>query len=73
MRLAFIQHKQRKVTSLAASIKNYAATTLYALYAALSDYLDTVGVCGSNPHAPTNPLNKLGRTTEFSVAPKRST
>jgi hypothetical protein len=34
--------------------------------------LDTVGVWGSNPHAPTNPFNKLARTTSFSVDPKRS-
>jgi len=34
---------------------------------------DTVGVWGSNPHAPTNPFNKLHPTTSFSVAPKRST
>jgi hypothetical protein len=36
-------------------------------------YLDTVGVWGSNPHAPTIILNKLRRTTTFSVAPERST
>jgi hypothetical protein len=37
------------------------------------DPIDTVGVCGSNPHAPTNPFNKLRCTTTFSVAPTRST
>jgi len=25
--------------------------------------VDTVGVCGSNPHAPTNLFNKLAHTT----------
>ena len=29
--------------------------------------IDTVGVCGSNPHAPTIPLDKLRRRTTFSV------
>jgi hypothetical protein len=35
--------------------------------------LDTVGVWGSNPHAPTIPLKEFRRTVTFSVAPKRST
>ncbi len=34
--------------------------------------IDTVGVWGSNPHAPTNTFNNLALTTTFSVAPKRS-
>ena len=29
----------------------------YALYEVTRDGIDTVGVWGSNPHAPTNPLN----------------
>ena len=32
--------------------------------------IDTVGVWGSNPHAPTNPFNNLARTTSFSVDAK---
>ena len=38
----------------------------------MSVKLDTVGVCGSNPHAPTIHFNKLRRTTTFSVASKSS-
>ena len=34
-----------------------------------SDSVDTVGVWGSNPRAPTNSLNELRRRTKFSVAP----
>jgi hypothetical protein len=39
--------------------------------------LDTVGVWGSNPHAPTNPLKPIlsisfAVRTTFSVAPKRN-
>src|SRR5258705_13254479 len=36
----------------------YGAKNVYALYAALGPRLDTVGVWGSNPHAPTNFLSK---------------
>ena len=31
--------------------------------------LDTVGVWGSNPHAPTNPFNNLAQFIAFSVTP----
>jgi hypothetical protein len=31
----------------------------YALSDLSRDGVDTVGVCGSNPHAPTNKLNNL--------------
>ena len=32
----------------------YGAKNVYALYAVLRPRIDTVGVWGSNPHAPTN-------------------
>jgi hypothetical protein len=32
---------------------------------------DTVGVWGSNPHAPTNPFNNLPLIPKFPAAPKR--
>ncbi|HSB27908.1 MAG TPA: hypothetical protein VLE19_08635 [Pyrinomonadaceae bacterium] len=32
--------------------------------------LDTVGVWGSNPHAPTIPFNDLEQLTAFSVVPE---
>jgi hypothetical protein len=35
----------------------------YALYEVTSDGVDTVGIWGSNPHAPTNTLNNLALTT----------
>jgi hypothetical protein len=35
--------------------------------------VDTVGVWGSNPHAPTNTLNNLATSTALFVDPKRST
>ncbi len=38
---------------LVASFINYAVKTLYALCAATETRFDTVGVWGSNPHAPT--------------------
>jgi len=34
--------------------------------------LDTVGVWGSNPHAPTNPFNSLRPLPSFPPAPKNS-
>jgi hypothetical protein len=43
----------------------------YALWGLSRDGVDTVGVCGSNPHAPTNVFNTLVHTIWFSVAPKR--
>ena len=51
----------------------YGAKNVYALCAVLGPRLDTVGVWGSNPHAPTNLSNNLVRTTKFSVDPKRLT
>jgi hypothetical protein len=38
-----------------------------------SSTIDTVGVWGSNPHAPTNVFNKLALTPKFAAAPERST
>jgi hypothetical protein len=32
-------------------------------------YLDTVGVWGSNPHAPTNAFNDLAPLNAFAVKP----
>jgi hypothetical protein len=51
--------------------KNPKKTRYYLGFAIEDRCLDTVGVSGSKPHAPTNPLNNLRRTTR-SVAPKRS-
>jgi hypothetical protein len=46
----------------------YAAKTHYAVYAALNA-IDAVGVCGSNPHAPTNSFNNLAQFSAFPVTP----
>ena len=42
------------VTSLAAQVNVYGLRNDYALHVASCDGVDTVGVWGSNPHAPTN-------------------
>jgi len=44
----------------------------YALYVALGHRVDTVGVWGSNPHAPTNPFNNLTPIASLSVTPNYS-
>jgi hypothetical protein len=41
------------VTSLAAAVNVHRLENDYALYVVTSDGVDTVGVWGSNPHAPT--------------------
>jgi len=41
----------------------------YALFEVTSDGVDTVGVWGSNPHAPTNLFNNLAHFTAFIVTP----
>jgi hypothetical protein len=41
------------VTSLAALVNVYRFQNEYALYEVTGDRVDTVGVWGSNPHAPT--------------------
>ena len=41
------------VTSLAAQVNVYRLKNDYAIHAVTSDGVDTVGVWGSNPHAPT--------------------
>jgi subtilisin family serine protease len=48
------------------SVKN-----VYALYAVLGPRLDTVGVWGSNPHAPTNFFNELALTGHAVLCSKR--
>ena len=57
------------VTSLSPLINVYGDKNDYALRDLSRDGVDTVGVCGSNPHAPTNPFNQLRHTAKFSVAP----
>jgi hypothetical protein len=47
------------VTSLAAQVNVYGHRNDYALPAATCDGVDTVGVWGSNPHAPTIFFNNL--------------
>ncbi|HLA11356.1 MAG TPA: hypothetical protein VJ023_12285, partial [Pyrinomonadaceae bacterium] len=42
-----------RVTSLAALVNVYGDRKNYALYELAGDGVDTVGVWGSNPHAPT--------------------
>jgi hypothetical protein len=53
-RLALIRFIQRIRDFSSREICFYAVKADYALYAALGPRLDTVGVWGSNPHAPTN-------------------
>jgi len=60
-----------RVTSLAALVNVYGDRKNYALYELAGDGVDTVGVWGSNPHAPTIFLNNLALATPFSVAPKK--
>ena len=73
LRLELVNFCCVSVPSLAAPVNVYRLRNDYALYEVRSDGVDTVGVWGSNPHAPTNPFNKLRSITTFSVAPKRST
>jgi hypothetical protein len=47
------------VTSFSRLGQVYGARNDYALSEVTRDVLDTVGVWGSNPHAPTNCLNKF--------------
>ena len=49
------------VPSLAAPVNVYRLRNDYALYEVRSDGVDTVGVWGSNPHAPTIIINSLQR------------
>ena len=44
----------------------------YSILCYTGHRIDTVGVCGSNPHAPTTSLDNLSRTHRISVAKKRS-
>ena len=59
----FINLNRVDVTSLAAQVNVYGLRNEYALYEVTSDGVYTVGVWGSNPHAPTifmsKPLNEL--------------
>ncbi|MCA1602710.1 MAG: hypothetical protein LC776_14065 [Acidobacteria bacterium] len=47
------------MTSLVAQVNVYRLKNAYALYEVTSDGVDTVGVWGSNPHAPTIRINNL--------------
>ena len=47
------------VTSLTAFVNVYGDRNDYALSEMTRDGVDTVGVWGSNPHAPTNNSDKL--------------
>ena len=47
------------VTSLAAQVDVYRLRNEYALHVVTGDGVDTVGVWGSNPHAPTIPFNSF--------------
>ena len=60
------------VTSLTAFVNVYGDRKDYALSEMTGDGVDTVGVWGSNPHAPTISINNLALTPAFSAAPKRS-
>ena len=59
LRLALIRLIQRIRHFSSRDISFYAAKADYALYVAVGPRIDTVGVWGSNPHAPTNALNNL--------------
>jgi hypothetical protein len=71
-RLALIRFIQRIRDFSSREIHFYAVKADYALYAASGPRLDTVGVWGSNPHAPTNNFNNLALMAKSSTAPKRS-
>jgi len=62
-RLAIICFIQRIRDFSSRGISFYAAKADYALYGAVGPRIDTVGVWGSNPHAPTIPFNNLARIT----------
>ena len=47
------------VTSLVATVYVYQPGNDYALYEVTRYGIDTVGVWGSNPHAPTNRISDL--------------
>ena len=61
-RLALIRFIQRIRDFSSREINFYAAKADYALYVAVGPRLDTVGVWGSNPHAPTNLFPGLSMT-----------
>ena len=60
------------MTSLAALVNVCRGVRDYSLSKVIGDGVDTVGVWGSNPHAPTNLFDNLARPNLFSVDPKRS-
>ena len=59
------------MTSLATEVNVYRLKNDYAVYEATKDGVDTVGVWGSNPHAPTirisNLLGKRSIVAAFSL------
>ncbi len=52
-RLALVRFIERIRDFSSRDVSFYAAKNDYALYAAVGPRIDTVGVWGSNPHAPT--------------------
>ena len=58
-RLALIRFIQRIRDFSSRESCFYAVKAHYALYVAVGPRLDTVGVWGSNPHAPTNQINNF--------------
>ena len=55
------------VTSLAAPVSVYRLKNDYVIHAVSCDGVDTVGVWGSNPHAPTNRFNNLTWIPRFAL------
>src|SRR6185436_10973740 len=53
------------VTSLAALVNVYRVRRHYVLLDLTGDGVDTVGVCGSNPHAPTRSFSITDATPSF--------
>jgi hypothetical protein len=68
-RLALIPFIQRIRDFSSREICFYAVKVDYALYVAVGLRIVTVGVWGSNPHAPTNFLSNLATIASLSVTP----
>ena len=64
-RLALIRFIQRIRDFSSREISFYAVKADYALYVAVGPRIDTVGVWGSNPHAPTISINNLAHDRVF--------
>src|SRR5216683_2755227 len=73
-RLALIGFIQRIRDFSSRDVNFYAAKNDYALYVLVGPRIDTVGVWGSNPLAPTNPFNNLrAKNLQKSLEHYRST